>query len=231
MDPRASVYSRIYAWWVLVQTWCTLHFSDHRGISPQEVKIDSSGSRLSRMLDGASERSLRQDSPTEDSQHAADSRATHRDKERRPPWRGGDISGSRRVLDKQRHAEAERLACLRTGKLEQLGQERDVRGSPSGTTGSRGRPGQSDSRLRDGPPRTEFKAGQETQGAEHSFRNSWREPSREEVRVEKSLCSRFLRLRIKQEKDSGVAFAGSVVQRARCRLLRVRAHGSRHAER
>ena len=43
MDPRASVYSRIYAWWVLVQTWCTLRFSDHRGISPQEVKMDSSG--------------------------------------------------------------------------------------------------------------------------------------------------------------------------------------------
>ena len=40
MDPRAS---RIYAWWVLVQTWCTLRFSDHRGISPQEVKMDSSG--------------------------------------------------------------------------------------------------------------------------------------------------------------------------------------------
>ena len=43
MDPRASVYSRIYAWWVLVQTWCRLRFSDHRGISPQEVKMDSSG--------------------------------------------------------------------------------------------------------------------------------------------------------------------------------------------
>ena len=43
MDPRASVYSRIYAWWVLIQRWCTLRFSDHRGISPQEVKIDSSG--------------------------------------------------------------------------------------------------------------------------------------------------------------------------------------------
>ena len=43
MDPGTSVYSRIYAWWVLVQTWCTLRFSDHWGISPQKVKTDSSG--------------------------------------------------------------------------------------------------------------------------------------------------------------------------------------------
>ena len=28
----------MYAWWVLLQNWCTLRFSDHRGISPRTVQ-------------------------------------------------------------------------------------------------------------------------------------------------------------------------------------------------
>ena len=42
MKQKEAVYHRIYSWWILVQTWCTLHFSDHRGISPQEVTVDAS---------------------------------------------------------------------------------------------------------------------------------------------------------------------------------------------
>ena len=29
---------RMYAWWVLLQNWCTLRFSDHRGISPRTIQ-------------------------------------------------------------------------------------------------------------------------------------------------------------------------------------------------
>ena len=43
MKVDEAVYHRVYSWWILVQTWCTLRFSDHRGASPQEVKVDASG--------------------------------------------------------------------------------------------------------------------------------------------------------------------------------------------
>ena len=44
LDSSNAVYSRIYSWWILVQTWCTLRFSDHRGISPRDVKVRTVGS-------------------------------------------------------------------------------------------------------------------------------------------------------------------------------------------
>ena len=43
MKQEEAVYHRIHSCWILVQTWCTLRFSDHRGISPREVKVDASG--------------------------------------------------------------------------------------------------------------------------------------------------------------------------------------------
>ena len=43
LDSSNAVYSRMYSWWILVQTWCTLRFSDHRGISPRDVKVDAAG--------------------------------------------------------------------------------------------------------------------------------------------------------------------------------------------
>ena len=43
-------YLRVFAWWLLVQSWTTLRFSDHRGISPNSVKnlTDCLSSRLTR---------------------------------------------------------------------------------------------------------------------------------------------------------------------------------------
>ena len=34
MDDSCVFYLRTYAWWVLLQCWATLRFSDHRGLSP-----------------------------------------------------------------------------------------------------------------------------------------------------------------------------------------------------
>ena len=38
-DPRILPFLRVYAWWMLMQNWGTLRFSDHRGISPSTVSI------------------------------------------------------------------------------------------------------------------------------------------------------------------------------------------------
>ena len=38
VDETKPAYMRMYAWWVLLQNWCTLRFSDHRGISPRTVQ-------------------------------------------------------------------------------------------------------------------------------------------------------------------------------------------------
>ena len=38
-SPGTLPFVRIYAWWVLVQNWGTLRFSDHRGIDPSTVSI------------------------------------------------------------------------------------------------------------------------------------------------------------------------------------------------
>ena len=36
-------YYRAFAWWLLIQNWATLRFSDHRGILPSSAKIDVTG--------------------------------------------------------------------------------------------------------------------------------------------------------------------------------------------
>ena len=38
-DPLAPPYIRVYSWWVCLQHWGTLRFSDHRGIAPSSVKV------------------------------------------------------------------------------------------------------------------------------------------------------------------------------------------------
>ena len=39
----APPYFRIFAWWLLLQNWGTLRFSDHRGIIPSEASLQSDG--------------------------------------------------------------------------------------------------------------------------------------------------------------------------------------------
>ena len=34
MDYREPVFIRLYAWFYLLQTWCSLRFDDHRGLEP-----------------------------------------------------------------------------------------------------------------------------------------------------------------------------------------------------
>ena len=34
MDYREPVFIRLYAWFYLLQTWCSLRFGDHRGLEP-----------------------------------------------------------------------------------------------------------------------------------------------------------------------------------------------------
>ena len=48
MKPDHTAYLRIYALWMLVQCWCSLRFSDHRGIRPSFVSI--MGSSLTAQL-------------------------------------------------------------------------------------------------------------------------------------------------------------------------------------
>ena len=38
-DTKSLPFIRIYSWWVLLHNWCTLRFSDHRGLRPQDIKI------------------------------------------------------------------------------------------------------------------------------------------------------------------------------------------------
>ena len=37
------VFWRAMSWWLLLQSWATLRFDDHRGITPTEVSVSSSG--------------------------------------------------------------------------------------------------------------------------------------------------------------------------------------------
>ena len=37
MNETSPIYLRVYSWWMLVQNWATLRFSDHRGLNPGEV--------------------------------------------------------------------------------------------------------------------------------------------------------------------------------------------------
>ena len=49
-SAEAPKYWRITAWWLLLQSWVTLRFDDHRGILPGEVVMDDKGfsARLTR---------------------------------------------------------------------------------------------------------------------------------------------------------------------------------------
>lgn len=47
IDAQTPMYLRLYSWWMFLQCWCTLRFSDHRGINPTSVV---SGSSLSAKL-------------------------------------------------------------------------------------------------------------------------------------------------------------------------------------
>ena len=39
VDTEAAIYLRIFAWWLLLQNWATLRFSDRRGIEPNNVTV------------------------------------------------------------------------------------------------------------------------------------------------------------------------------------------------
>ena len=39
VNAASPVYQRIYAWFILVQSWETLRFDDHRGIKPKDVSF------------------------------------------------------------------------------------------------------------------------------------------------------------------------------------------------
>ena len=43
MDASVFTYFRINGWWILLQSWGTLRFSDHRGIAPAQVMVDEQG--------------------------------------------------------------------------------------------------------------------------------------------------------------------------------------------
>ena len=59
-DHSAVLYHRIYSWWILVQCWGTLRFSDHRGLRPVDVLLDSEGfkAKLTRSKTIGSDRAL-----------------------------------------------------------------------------------------------------------------------------------------------------------------------------
>ena len=39
VDEQALPYLRIYSWWVLLQSWGTMRFSDHRGLNPADITV------------------------------------------------------------------------------------------------------------------------------------------------------------------------------------------------
>ena len=39
VNAASPVYDRKKAWWILVQSWRTLRFDDHRGIKPKDVSF------------------------------------------------------------------------------------------------------------------------------------------------------------------------------------------------
>ena len=59
-DPSAFLNCSIYSWWILVQCWGTLRFSDHRGLRPADVMLDSEGlvARLTRSKTIGSDRAI-----------------------------------------------------------------------------------------------------------------------------------------------------------------------------
>ena len=49
IDVTVRFYFRVYAWWLLLQCWATLRFSDHRGLVPDE-KFEVKGNSLTTRL-------------------------------------------------------------------------------------------------------------------------------------------------------------------------------------
>ena len=43
MSADVLVFWRAMSWWLILQSWATLRFDDHRGITPSEVNVSSSG--------------------------------------------------------------------------------------------------------------------------------------------------------------------------------------------
>ena len=43
MSADVRVFWHVMSWWLLLQSWATLRFDDHRGINPTEVRLTSSG--------------------------------------------------------------------------------------------------------------------------------------------------------------------------------------------
>ena len=43
MDQTKPRYLRIFGWWVLLQNWITLRFSDHRGLLPEQITVSDRG--------------------------------------------------------------------------------------------------------------------------------------------------------------------------------------------
>ena len=43
IDPSKQTYLRIFGWWVLLQSWGTVRFSDHRGLVPKQITVDDTG--------------------------------------------------------------------------------------------------------------------------------------------------------------------------------------------
>ena len=43
IDPSKQTNLRIFGWWVLLQSWGTLRFSDHRGLVPKQITVDDTG--------------------------------------------------------------------------------------------------------------------------------------------------------------------------------------------
>ena len=39
MNETSSIHLRVYSWWMLVQNWAMLRFSDHRGLNPSQVAL------------------------------------------------------------------------------------------------------------------------------------------------------------------------------------------------
>ena len=39
VDDKSLPYYRVYAWWILLQSWGMMRFSDHRGLKPSDVQV------------------------------------------------------------------------------------------------------------------------------------------------------------------------------------------------
>ena len=43
LDESAFCYFHMFGWWLLVQSWETLRFSDHQGIVLSHIELDEQG--------------------------------------------------------------------------------------------------------------------------------------------------------------------------------------------